>query len=332
MTRICLHCQKEFSDYEDECPRCHACWYRQKPKRQRSFKNKLSRFGKYTSKGFIQLILILLPISILIAIVLGGGALLYTLDNSHSSNNAQSQSYNNPSTAQSQSYNNPSTAQSQSYNNPISISAFYITESDLAKLNYKFSTEKLEFRYCLFGESYKNGVLITNMVEPEYQSRSQSSLLATECPSTSVGFIHSHPGDDGCILSSGDISTLNSEHFSIQGVICEKNRITIFTKDKPKNFIPIYAVSTNSNNVISSRDITPRTACVGERFCDGTCWNGCNTGGVWSCTPQGGHCQYGPDPKHCPPDFPNSCLGTCWDGCRAGGVWSCTSQGGHCQY
>jgi len=325
MTRICLHCQGEFSDNEDQCPECYGRLYRQKISRKR--KN-LKRFGS-------KIIEILVIFGVFFLVLAGGYALLNIVGNlpypSHPVVD-QSQSYNNPSTAQSQSYNNPSTAQSQSYNNPISISAFYITESDLAKLNSKFSTERLEFRYCLFGESYKNGVLITNMVEPEYQSRSQSSLWATECPSTSVGFIHSHPEGDGCILSSGDISTLNSEHFPIQGVMCEKNRITIFTKDKPKNFIPIYAVSTNSNNVVSSRDITPRTACIGERFCDGTCWNGCNTGGVWSCTPQGGHCQYGPDPKHCPPDFPNSCLGTCWDGCRAGGVWSCTSQGGHCQY
>ena len=210
------------------------------------------------------------------------------------------------------------------------ISALYITESDLAKLNNKLSTDNLEFRYCLFGESYKNGILITNIIEPEYETRTQYHLLATTCPSTSVGFIHSHQAAENCLLSSDDISTLNSESFPIQGVICEKNRITFYKKGSTNNFIPIYTVNTNLNNAIYSREITPQTACVGERFCNGQCWLGCSANEVWYCTTSGGNCNL--DPNNCPSYAPYSCLGKCWNGCNARGVWSCTSQGGNCQY
>lgn len=296
MTRICLHCNEEFSDEIDQCPVCYSRLYRQKISqrtiRRRRFSKKLRYkiidYGKYLLG--ITFIIGAIFIAIAAIIFFGDIILQNTGDNSASQTTTSSQTYYNPTIAQ-QSYFTPTIApQSKSYIDPRSISAIYVAENDIVKLNSKFSTDNLEFRFCLFGDSYKNGILISSMIETDYQSRSTTKFLATECPSSSIGFIHSHPTDGNCQLSSGDISTLNSEPFPIQGVICEKNRITFYTKSNPKNYIPIYEVSMSANNVIYSKDITPQTACSGERLCNGQCWLGCSGGAVWSCTAQRGMC------------------------------------------
>ena len=212
------------------------------------------------------------------------------------------------------------------------ISTIYLSDVSLTELNSKFNSENMEFRYCLFGKPYQNGMLITSMNEPKYHFQSTTSITAEDCPYNSIGFIHSHPLREGnCLLSSDDIATFNSRPFPIMGVICENNRITIYKKENTNIFIPIYVVSSNSDSATNLRDITPQTACVGERFCLGTCWGGCDDAyHVWHCTPNGGLCET--DPKNCPPDAPNSCLGKCYTRCAKGGVFLCTPNGGNCQY
>lgn len=206
-------------------------------------------------------------------------------------------------------------------------SAIYLKDDVSAVINRRFMNDNQEFRFCLFGKSFNGGFLITDLTEPKVDYSSSTSITAQECPSSSAGFIHSHP-EAGCILSEDDKNTFRSESFPIVGVICEANRFTFYTSRSLTDYIPVYIVKTDtSNNPIEQTDVTPTTPCPKEYFCNGTCWLGCGAHEIWSCTPQGGHCEA--DPNNCPPGQ-YSCIGRCWLGCNSQGSWRCTPNGGNC--
>lgn len=210
---------------------------------------------------------------------------------------------------------------------PGLISAIYIPNDILNGINARFPAETSEFKYCLYGRRDGNSLIITEIKEPPYYSRTPMMANTEKCPSSSWGFIHSHP-EAGCLLSDGDIEILKTEGFPIMGVMCEVNRFAFYTINNPQNTVKIY--STNLDNeyrALDSFDITPQTPCPGERYCIGRCWLGCTSHQIWTCTSNGGECPA--DPTNCPPGE-YSCLGRCWLGCPAGQTWQCTSSGGMC--
>jgi proteasome lid subunit RPN8/RPN11 len=198
--------------------------------------------------------------------------------------------------------NRISDTSNQNNNLPIvNVKSIYIPSNIIASFNNKFSTEQYEFRLCLYGTKYEDGLLITSYVEPQYSYRGTMGLTATDCDSSSIGFIHSHPNGD-CIFSEDDKSLLLAQNKPVQGVICGINRIAFYTPSSLDNSIKVYSVANTSQNmIVSNTDITMSYSSRCPRddyFCNGTCWHGCNNGGRWRCTPSGGHCdcpQYAPN-------------------------------------
>ena len=49
---------------------------------------------------------------------------------------------------------------------------------------------------------------------------------------------------------------------------------------------------TTGNGITVQENPSDKPLCDGNRLCNGKCWNECNSGAVWTCTPQGAICQY----------------------------------------
>lgn len=211
---------------------------------------------------------------------------------------------------------------------PQNVYSVYIPSNIIAAMNNKFSAESIEFRLCLSGKQYKDGLLITSFVEPKYNQRTPTYVNAVDCASASIGFIHSHPKGN-CYASALDISLLNEQSNPIQGIIGGRDRFAFYTPSSPDTTIKVYSVTIGSNNnVVAQKEITLSNLCEpGYSLCNGECYSGCGPYQVWRCTPSGGMCD--PDPNNCPPGE-YSCNGKCWRGCTYQGVWRCTPNGGWC--
>ena len=129
------------------------------------------------------------------------------------------------------------------------ISSIYLPSNLLNEINKKFNSESVEFRLCLFGKGYKDGVLITSLKEPYYYSRSSMGVSAEDCTSYSLGYLHSHP-NGYCYLSGEDESNIINQDYLIQGIICQVDRMKIYSKKNVYKELQVHEVNINDNNTI----------------------------------------------------------------------------------
>lgn len=162
--------------------------------------------------------------------------------------------------------------------------AIYIPEKLVDTFGSKFKTDTSEFRFCLFGKHYKDGILITDYYQPIVTSTSPEGIEAMPCGFDSLGLIHSHP-NGACGLSYGDISTLGKSSDLIMGSICSEKYYYFVTKAETKS-LPVYDV--NADGTVLSQ-LNELTCPSGKELCNDQCWDACPQG-TFRCLPTGADC------------------------------------------
>ena len=149
----------------------------------------------------------------------------------------------------------------------------YISSATIKEFNDNFNANTVEVQYCLFGEASNNSIIITSVQEAEYIEQTPTYNTIKDCPVDKIGYIHSHPNTN-CRFSGDDEYNLNNEGL-LEGVLCGEDRIVFYTVNsyKTKESLRIINIDTGKDITLKAPYCPP-----GGLFCDGGCWEQCESG------------------------------------------------------
>jgi len=153
----------------------------------------------------------------------------------------------------------------------------------------------VEFKYCMHVRRYQDSYIIYELYRPRVGFANDTLITAEDCDDVSAGYIHSHPNGD-CLMSRpdnsasetvSDLQDLYRERYPIAGIMCDPQRIAIYTKANHKSSVQLIMVEDDG----TSKDITVSNPCRNSHYCNDRCWDLYNEDKSdyrWTCTPQGG--------------------------------------------
>ena len=114
-----------------------------------------------------------------------------------------------------------------------------IEQSMLDLWNSRYKSDVKEYIYCLYGETYDDGYVVTNIKETIVTDSSHEMIKHYQCDGGNlIGTIHSHPQPNipgsysTCDLSKRDIYTFGYTKNALSGVICGEDKLAFYsTKD-----------------------------------------------------------------------------------------------------